>query len=100
MARIMVIDDDPNTCNLLNRILVKSGHDVMTETIPSNAVKSFRGDSFDLVITDFYMPEMNGLELLEQIKKINPDVDVMVMTAFATVDNAVDAMKKGHTTIS
>lgn len=95
MARIMVIDDDLNTCNLLNRILVKSGHDVITETIPSNAVKSFRGDSFDLVITDFYMPEMNGLELLEQIKKINPDVDVMVMTAFATVDNAVDAMKKG-----
>ncbi|HAK89919.1 MAG: hypothetical protein A2X55_00475 [Nitrospirae bacterium GWB2_47_37] len=95
MARIMVIDDDPNTCSLLNRILAKNGHDVTTETIPSNAVKSFRGDSFDLVITDFYMPKMNGLELLEQVKNINPDVDVMIMTAFATVDNAVDAMRKG-----
>jgi DNA-binding NtrC family response regulator len=95
MARILVVDDDPNTCSLLNRILAKNGHDVITETVPSNAVKSFRGDSFDLVITDFYMPEMSGLELLEQIKKINPDVDVMIMTAFATVDNAVDAMRKG-----
>ena len=95
MARILVIDDDPNTCSLLNRILAKSGHDVTTETVPSNAVKYFRGDSFDLVITDFYMPEMNGLELLEQVKNINPDVDVMIMTAFATVDNAVDAMRKG-----
>lgn len=95
MARIMVIDDDSNTCNLLDRILAKSGHEVTTETVPSNAVKTFREDSFDLVISDFYMPEMNGLELLEQMKNINPDVDVIIMTAFATVDNAVDAMRKG-----
>lgn len=95
MAQILVIDDDLNTCSLLTRILAKEGFEVVTENTPSDAVKAFRSNNFDLVITDFYMPEMTGLELLEEIKKINPDVDVIVMTAFASVDNAVEAMRKG-----
>jgi DNA-binding NtrC family response regulator len=95
MTRILVIDDDQGTCHLLARILQKEGFEVVAENSPLNAINSFKGNNFDLVITDFYMPEMNGLELLAEIKKINPDVDVIVMTAFASVDNAVEAMKKG-----
>jgi len=95
MGRILVIDDDLNTCNLLTRVLTKEGFEVMAENIPSDAIRSFKGNNFDLVITDFYMPEMTGLELLGEVKKINPAVDVIVMTAFASVDNAVEAMRKG-----
>lgn len=95
MARILVVDDDESTCNLLARILRKEGFHIKTEKSPVDALTSFRGNSFDIVITDFYMPEMNGAELLEEMRKINPDVDVMIMTAFATVDNAVEAMRKG-----
>ncbi|MEK6672273.1 MAG: sigma-54 dependent transcriptional regulator, partial [Nitrospirota bacterium] len=95
MARILIVDDDQNTCNLLKRLLHQEGFEVTAENSPSNAVKSFRGNSFDLVITDFYMPEMNGMELLEEVKKFNADIDVIVMTAFASVDNAVEAMRKG-----
>jgi DNA-binding NtrC family response regulator len=95
MTRILVIDDDQGICHLLARILQKEGFNVVAETSPSNAINSFKSNNFDLVITDFYMPEMNGLELLGEIKNINPDVDVIVMTAYASIDNAVDAMRKG-----
>jgi DNA-binding NtrC family response regulator len=90
-----VVDDDAATCSLLSRILQKEGLEVVSENNPSNAVNLFRNDNFNVVITDFYMQEMNGSELLQELKKINPDIEVIVMTAFATVENAVDAMKKG-----
>lgn len=95
MNRIMIVDDDRGTCDLLTRILRKNGFQVVAENVPSNAVKSFKENNFDLVITDFYMPEMTGIELLEEIKKIDQDTDVIVMTAYASIDNAVDAMRKG-----
>ncbi len=95
MNRIMIVDDDRGTCDLLTRILQKNGFHVVAENVPSNAVKSFKENNFDLVITDFYMPEMTGIELLEEIKKIDQDTDVIVMTAYASIDNAVDAMRKG-----
>lgn len=95
MARILVIDDDRNTCDLLTRTLAKEGFEVVAENSPLDAIKSFKDNSFDLVITDFYMTEMTGMDVLEETKKINPDADVIVMTAFASVDNAVEAMRKG-----
>lgn len=95
MTRVLIVDDDRNTCNLLKRLLEKEGFQVTAENSPYDAIKSFSGNSFDLVITDFYMPEMNGMELLEEVKKINAGIDVIVMTAFASVDNAVEAMRKG-----
>lgn len=95
MARVLVIDDDLNTCNLLMRVLQKEGFEVTTATTPSKAIESFKSNNFDLVITDFYMPEMNGVQILEEVKRISPDVDVIVMTAYASIDNAVEAMRKG-----
>ncbi|GAB4419254.1 MAG: sigma-54 dependent transcriptional regulator [Thermodesulfovibrionales bacterium] len=80
---------------MLARVLQKDGFEVITETNPSEAIKSIKGNKFDLIITDFYMPEMNGLELIEEVKKTNPEVDVIVMTAYASIDNAVEAMRRG-----
>ncbi len=95
MARILVIDDDIVTCTLFSRVLQKEGMEVATENNPLAALDYCKNNDIDIVITDFYMPEMNGLELLAEIKKMQKDVDVIVMTAYATVDNAVEAMKKG-----
>lgn len=95
MTRILVVEDDQNACHLLTRILQKEGFEVVAENSPSNAINSLKSNNFDLVITDFYMPEMTGIELLEEAKRINPDVDVVVMTAYASIDNAVEAMRKG-----
>ncbi len=95
MARILVIDDDLAMGTLFSRVLQKEGLEVATENNPLAALDYFQRHDIDIVITDFYMPEMNGLELLAEIKKQRNDVDVIVMTAYATVDNAVEAMKKG-----
>lgn len=95
MARILVVDDDPGSCNFLSRLLEKEGFEVEAKDVPSEALALFRRNPFDLVITDFYMPGMNGLELLLEIKKEDAGTDVIMMTAHASVDNAVDAMRKG-----
>jgi DNA-binding NtrC family response regulator len=96
MVRILVVDDDQAIGQLLSRILRKeAGIEVTVESSPLSALKAFEKSPFDLVITDFYMPDMTGGELLPAIKKINPGTDVIVMTAFASVDNAVEAMKNG-----
>ncbi|MBI5634557.1 MAG: sigma-54-dependent Fis family transcriptional regulator [Nitrospirae bacterium] len=95
MTRILVVDDDIVTCQLIARILSKEGLKITIENSPLNALRIFAENSFDLVITDFYMPEMTGGELLPAVKKISPDTDVIVMTAHATVENAVDAMRNG-----
>jgi len=95
MARILVVDDDSATCSLLTRVLQKEGYEVVSENNPARALELFTNDTFSIIITDFYMPGMNGSELLQELKKIKPDIEVIIMTAFATVENAVDAMKKG-----
>lgn len=95
MARILVVDDDIVTCQLISRILGKEGMEITTANSPLNALHLFEENPFDLVITDFYMPEMTGGELLPAVKRISPGTDVIVMTAHATVENAVDAMRNG-----
>ncbi|MBZ0157506.1 MAG: sigma-54 dependent transcriptional regulator [Alphaproteobacteria bacterium] len=95
MAHILVIDDDQAIGYLFSRLLTKGGFECTIESSPLKALALFRENRFDLVITDFYMPEMTGIELLEKVKTISPETDVIVMTAYASVDNAVEAMKRG-----
>jgi two-component system response regulator HydG len=94
-TRILVVDDDSATCSLLTRVLQKEGYEVVSENNPARALELFTNDAFSIIITDFYMPGMDGSELLHELKKMKPGVEVIIMTAFATVENAVDAMKKG-----
>lgn len=95
MARILIVDDDAAALSLLLRVLEKEGYEVTAKNDPSEALELFRKSPFDLVITDFYMPGMNGIELLLELKKTDAGADVIMMTAYASVDNAVDAMRKG-----
>ncbi|HLL88465.1 MAG TPA: sigma-54 dependent transcriptional regulator, partial [Tepidisphaeraceae bacterium] len=96
MARILVVDDTEMMRDSLASILVRDGHEVIAAGDGAVAVSRLQaGTRFDLVITDLKMPKMTGIELLAEVKKTRPDTPVVLMTAFASVQTAVEAMKLG-----
>lgn len=95
-GRILIVDDEADMLLLLKRIIAEEGdHVVVTESDPQKALALFGREPFDLVITDLKMPKMDGVRLLEAVRAIHPDVSVVIMTAYATIDTAVDAIRKG-----
>ena len=96
MARLLVVDDEKNIRRSLETFFQSCGHQVQTAADAREALELLAAcDGVDLVLTDFRMAEMNGLELLKEIKRRFPDASVVLMTAYATVENAVAAMKGG-----
>jgi NtrC-family two-component system response regulator AlgB len=96
MARLLIVDDEKNIRRSLETFFLSCGHRVVTAPDARSALDAMaHTDGFDLVLTDFRMAEMNGLELLKEIKRRFPDAPVVLMTAYATVENAVAAMKAG-----
>src|SRR3954447_8785430 len=96
MAKILVCDDQELMRDSLAAILVREGHEVIAAGDGSAAVARLSsGAKFDLLITDLKMPRMTGLELLAEAKRLRADMPVILMTAFATVQTAVEAMKLG-----
>jgi len=94
--RILAVDDERDMLVLLERIISQeTGHEAVVEADPFKAIERLKTDSFDMVITDLKMPKMDGIQLLEEMKKIDPTVSVVVMTAYATVETAVEAIRKG-----
>src|SRR5687768_9872189 len=95
MAKILVVDDQDMMRDSLAATLVREGHEVIAATDGAAAVSRLNGARFDLMITDLKMPKMTGIELLAEAKKLRPEMPVVLMTAFATVQTAVEAMKLG-----
>ncbi|HWE03145.1 MAG TPA: sigma-54 dependent transcriptional regulator [Tepidisphaeraceae bacterium] len=96
MARILVVDDQEMMRDSLAATLVREGHEVIAAGDGPMAVSRLSGPGrVDLLITDLKMPRMTGLELLAESRRIRPDTPVVLMTAFATVATAVEAMKLG-----
>lgn len=91
---MLIIDDDRVFCNLLGRQFAEE-YEVSAFSDPVEAVRYFRENPVDVVLTDLSMPEMDGLQVLELVKSESFSADVVIMTAFATVDTAIEAMKKG-----
>ncbi len=94
METILIVDDEKNYQVVLEALLGPEGYEIVTTADPRDALSQVRGSDFDLVISDMKMPGMNGMELLEACQKINPDLPVIIMTAYATIETAVEAMKK------
>ena len=92
---ILVVDDEKMTRMNLLHVLSKEGYDVDTAESGSEALKRIEKDRFDLVITDLKMDKIDGLMLLDSIKRINPGTEVIIITGYATVLTAVDAIKRG-----
>lgn len=93
--RILVVDDDVSIRNMLNIVLKKSGYTVTTADSSEAALKRLKSETFELVISDIKMPGISGIELLKKIKSIQFDVPVIMITAFASANDAVEAMKLG-----
>jgi DNA-binding NtrC family response regulator len=96
VARILIIDDEKDMLALLRRIIDEdSSHELSTESDPAAAMESFARQPFNLVITDLKMPRMDGMRVMETVRKIQPDTPVIIMTAFATIETAVEATREG-----
>ncbi len=93
--RILVIDDERDMRELLEIMLTKEGYEVSTASSGGLALAAVREQSFDLVITDLRMPGLSGIDFLKAVKEIDPDIIVIMITAYASVDTALNAMKAG-----
>jgi DNA-binding NtrC family response regulator len=94
-GRILVIDDDPLALKNLRRILEKAGYKVSTFASPVSALKRLEEEAFDLIISDIRMPYMDGIEVIHRAKRLVPDIEVILVTGYASLDGAVEATKKG-----
>lgn len=92
---ILVVDDDPSNRMTVEKILQKEGYRVLLASEGAEALTLIRRDPVALVLTDFKMPGMTGIELLRAARAIQPDLEVVIMTAYGTVEAAVEAMKDG-----
>jgi two-component system, NtrC family, response regulator PilR len=94
-ARILVVDDEKSMRDLLSITLEKEGYDVLTAAGGQPAIEALHRESVDAVITDLRMPKVDGLQVLRAAKEISPDTAVIVITAVASTETAVEAMKLG-----
>ena len=94
-ARILCVDDESVILDSFRRILVLDGYCVDTVEQGKEALGLIQTHSYDFVFTDLKMPEMDGLEVTKSVKHLRPDIDVVIITGFATVETAVDCMKFG-----
>src|SRR5947209_8165550 len=95
MPSILIVEDEPRMRRLLEISLGDDGHHVSVAPDAETGLKCLRGGPIDLIVTDLKLPGMNGLEFLQEAKRLNASVPVIVMTAYGSVETAVEAMKVG-----
>ena len=95
IIRIMVVDDEASICRNVEKILTKNNYQVTCANSAEEALEKMKGESFNLMITDIVMPQMNGLELLKKVKSQWPETKALTMTAFASTDTAHRAIRLG-----
>lgn len=93
--RILIIEDGQSQREMLLDFLAGEGHTVSAATSGESGLEEVRRSHFDVILLDYKMPGMNGMEVLEAVKAMNPEIDVIMMTAFGTIETAVGAMKAG-----
>ncbi len=95
MYSILIVDDEESMREFLSIMLQKEGYSVKTASNANDALAMIEKEIFSLAITDIKMPGMDGIQLLTEIRKVSPDTEVVMITAFGSTDTAVEAMKKG-----
>lgn len=93
--KILIVDDEEDYCDVQAMILHAEGFQVRQCTKPKQAIEIITNEDFDLVLSDLIMPEIDGIALLKEVKRIKPSTYFIIMTAFGTIENAVKAMKLG-----
>ena len=95
MYSILIVDDEESMREFLSIMLQKEGYSVKTASNANDALTMIEKEIFSLAVTDIKMPGMDGIQLLTEIRKVSPDTEVVMITAFGSTDTAVEAMKKG-----
>jgi DNA-binding NtrC family response regulator len=94
--KILIVDDEPDMLKLLSMILKeKTPYDITTTNNPLEALDLVKKGSFDLVISDLKMPGLDGIELIDAVKKVDEDIPIIIITAYGTVESATEAIQKG-----
>ena len=93
--RVLIVDDNEDFCRSLADILVLRDHEVSCAYSGFHAVEEVQQNSFDLVVTDIKMPEMNGVETFKKIRGIRPEIPVLMMTGFSVDDLIGEALREG-----
>jgi DNA-binding NtrC family response regulator len=94
-AQILVVDDEPEMCETCRKILARQGHEIWLAESGEAGLQRLREQPIDLAILDLRLPDMDGLEVLRQAKRINPDIIAIMITAHGTVDTAIEAVREG-----
>ena len=92
--RILVVDDEKIVCDMSRICLTSDGYDVTTFTDSTAARSALEKETFDVIITDLKMKEVDGIELLEFAREMNPDAKVILLTAFGSLETAMEAFHK------
>jgi two-component system NtrC family response regulator len=92
-ATILIVEDEETQRTLLAGLLRKEGYMVEEAGDGTRAIELFRIKTIDLVLLDFKLPDMDGLTILKSVKEINPEVEIIMITAFGSIENAVNALK-------
>jgi len=94
--KLLIVDDEPDMLKLLGMIIRdKTPYETITTNNPTEALDLVKKGGYDLVITDLKMPGLDGVEMLEAVKKLDADIPVIIMTAYGTVETAEEALSKG-----
>ncbi len=94
--RLLVVDDEPNMLRLLKTILMdKTGYEVETTNNPLEVNKILQEKPYDLVVTDLKMPLVDGIDLIDIVKKIDAAIPIIIITAYGTMETAEEAIQKG-----
>jgi len=94
-GKVLIVDDAPDTLEIIQKLLRFEGYDVVTSSTGEEGVKKVEEERPEVVLMDISLPGIDGTEALKRIRKINPLQCVIMLTAFATVDNAIQALKEG-----
>ena len=95
MSKILVLDDEELMTETIRKLLSKRGYSVEIFSNPITALNVMQREKFDIVLTDFKMPNIDGLEMIDRIRDLRPEAKIILMTAYSSIPNAVEAMKRG-----
>ena len=94
--KLLIVDDEPDMLKLLGMIIRdKTPYETITTNNPAEALDLVKRGGYDLVITDLKMPGLDGVEMLEAVKKYDADIPVIIITAYGTVETAEESLRKG-----
>jgi two-component system response regulator GlrR len=95
MEKILVVDDDLNILKVLQLRLESGGYAVVTASETQEAKERILEEDFDLALLDLKLSEANGIDLMKSLRETDPDLPVIILTAYGTIESAVEAMKEG-----